>query len=95
MIALIRKGFRNVVDYNENHLEYSFSEDQIYNVLQNGTQSIIWGFAGSLNLNQHSEFWNQMTELTKLIDFPRDMNSYALIDYEVKIDEIWYFGRST
>jgi dynein heavy chain 1 len=87
MFALIRKGTSNVLDYNENHSEYPFSDEQIYTYMTKWIcVSMIWGFGGSLSLDQRSEFSNKLKDLSKDIEFPYD-NNLALIDYEVKIGE--------
>jgi dynein heavy chain 1, cytosolic len=90
MFALVRKGITNILEYNENHSEYPFSDEQISSYISKWVcVSIIWGFGGSLSLDQRSDLSNKLPTLTAGIDFPYD-NNLSLIDYEVKIGEnIW------
>jgi len=87
MFALIRKGFSNIIDYNENHSEFPMNEDAMAAYITKWVAvAVIWGFGGSLNLDLRTEFSNKLTELTTEINFP-PTDSLALIDYEVRIGE--------
>ncbi|MBP5693965.1 MAG: AAA family ATPase, partial [Bacilli bacterium] len=87
MFALVRKGTSNIIEYNENHSEFPFSDDQIFTYMSKWlVLSIIWGFGGSLSLGNRTEFSNKLKNLTSEIDFPNEP-MFAMIDYEVKIGE--------
>ena len=90
MFALVRKGTSNIIEYNENHSEFPFSDDQIFTYMSKWlVLSIIWGFGGSLSLGNRTEFSNKLKNLTSEIDFPNEA-MFAMIDYEVKIGEnVW------
>jgi len=91
MFALLRKGISNVIEYNENHPEYPFKEDQISSFMTKWLAvSICWGFGGSLPLDQRADFSDKLTTLTRDIDFPPIENNLSLLDYEVKLGEnVW------
>jgi dynein heavy chain 1 len=87
MFALLRKGTSNIIEYNDNHSEFPFTEDQIFTYMSKWLViSIIWGFGGSLSLGNRTDFSNKLKGLTSEIDFPND-NNFAMIDYEVKMGE--------
>ena len=91
MFALLRKGTSNIIEYNDNHNEFPFTDDQIFTYMSKWlVVSIIWGFGGSLSLGNRTEFSNTLKTLTSEIDFPND-NNFAMIDYEVKMggDNAW------
>lgn len=93
MFALIRKGLSNIIEYNEMHSEFPMNDDQSYSYLSKWiAQSLIWGFGGSLSLDQRVSFCGKLYELNSKgeIDFPPEVDGMALIDYEVKIGEnVW------
>ncbi len=92
MFALLRKGTSNIIEYNENHSEFPLTDEQNQRYINKWLcLSLIWGFGGSLSLDQRTDFSNKLTTLTSDIDFPMDIGSnMALIDYEVKLGEnIW------
>ena len=93
MFALVRKGLSNILEYNETYKENPMNTDQIYSYLSKWVVvSIIWGFGGSLSLDQRIDLSNKLYDLNiKMeIDLPNASSDTALIDYEVKIgDNIW------
>ena len=48
MMALIRKGISNVLEYNDSHQEIPMEDDVLVKYMRKWTiQSIMWGVAGS------------------------------------------------
>ena len=89
MFALVRKGVTNILEYNENHSEFPMNDNQIASYMTKWVAlSLIWGFSGSLGLDQRMDFCSKLYSINKGdIEFPNENAGLSLIDYEVKIGE--------
>lgn len=86
MFALIRKGIKTVLEYNEERSEFPLTESQIEQYMTKWVvSSSIWGIAGSLKLAGRYDFGNKIYDITD-VDLP-DQSGPPLIDYEVRIDD--------
>ncbi|MCQ2815661.1 MAG: AAA family ATPase [archaeon] len=87
MFALLRRGITNIIEYNDSHSEYPMSQDGVINAMKKWLViSMVWGFGGSLNLKDRSNFSNKLKEFTADIDFP-DTSNVDIIDYGLKLSE--------
>jgi len=84
--ALINKGVRAVVDYNQSHEDFPLEPDHISNyITKRLVFSILWGMGGSLDNAQRVVF---STHLSTLSTGPLpDSNGPPLVDYEVRIED--------
>ena len=87
MFALLRRGTTNIIDYNDNHSEFPMSDEQIFTYMSKWLIiSMIWGFGGSLNLGNRTDFSEKLKQFTSDIEFPNDDN-FQMIDYYVDMGE--------
>ena len=87
MFALLRKGTTNIIDYNEENSEFPLDDDKVFAYMSKWLiVCLIWGFGGSLNLENRTKFSEFLKTLTLDIDFPNESN-YQMIDYFVNMKE--------
>jgi dynein heavy chain 1 len=98
MMALIRKGISNVLEYNDSHQEIPMEDDVLVKYMRKWTiQSIMWGVAGSATLARRGEFSKKLAEIMPTHDIPLPPmlgqiegitgTPYIFIDYEVRIED--------
>ena len=87
MFALLRRGTTNIIDYNDNHSEFPMSDEQIFTYMSKWLIiSMIWGFGGSLNLGNRTNFSEKLRDFTSDIEFPTEPN-LQMIDYYIDMGE--------
>ena len=81
LFALLLKGTMNIIDYNEEILEFPLDDEKIYQYTSKWLIiNIIWGYGCSLSLGNRTKFSECLNSLTLDIDFPNESN-FQMIDY--------------
>lgn len=64
MMALIRKGISNVLEYNDSHQDIPLEDEVLVKYMRKwAIQSIMWGVAGSATLMRRGEFSKKLADI--------------------------------
>lgn len=94
MLALLNEGIMNIISYNSLHSDFPLSPDIINKYLTNRIIfSMIWGFGGSMNLNDREKFCNKLREwITTPLP---DTSNLNLLDFGVELETgEWFLWKT-
>ena len=86
MLSLLNKGVRNIHEYNEAHPDFPLPSERVEKYMTNRVvYSCMWGFGGSLGLNDREQFSKYIHRLATTSGLP-DISGPPLLDFFVDID---------
>ena len=86
VLSLLNKGIRNILEYNDTHPDFPMPSDRMDNYIKNRVvYSVIWGFGGSMGLNDREKFSRFVHKSATTIGLP-DISGPPLLDFFVDIE---------
>uniref|UniRef100_A0A0G4FLJ2 Dynein heavy chain, cytoplasmic n=1 Tax=Chromera velia CCMP2878 TaxID=1169474 RepID=A0A0G4FLJ2_9ALVE len=96
LFSLVRKGVKNVVDYNESHADFPLSDDNVDRYITKFLLfAICWAMGGGLPLSARAAYCREIAPIS-MISLPNGMESAGdtILDYEVRVEDgEWYHWR--